>query len=911
MAETLHFQWQNEHLLKSIYPLREVKLRDFLVYFAEIDTWSEYKDKPAAALEADIRAYHEGMAKLSRQSFEEYEAMRAYFMNTDVRTLYAESLGDVDETELAKINQMHAQFAANLPKLTDVRKEKYFVSQFEPQWVNRRSEARRLIASKKRRIDAIIPEHPRRPQELRELEKMETVMLAMVDEELIRLRRFIKSFEKIEPRRLELFKAKQAAQRRKDEIGRRMPVVESSLRPLEAKHKTLSAELARMKTPPDHHAAEKHFANPDPASVFGGNLDAGFLKKMTEMRSTLMNEYGRANNKTLSLRNHLYSWQQYLKELEKEVVTLEANLRNMPPTWARRAESEARLRQLRENILDIVRGEIGKLTDFHAGLEAATKPRAEIEAAIKTKEQELARLQQNLSVFQKDYQAMLAELAQVEATLAIDEVKHMSQYQPSGSITAKHIARWKVEEYQSQLAAKSRDEVLEEIVQRFIRQPERFPPWLQYMVIHFSGMRYKSAHGSWASPRDFLGRWQAYQVEKLLKGQDDAAIQARCNQKAAEYAQRAATAPVLASAQEKTWATKRDTHLKGMASGGPKTRRAALAELLTDEVRYETSLMDEEQVLTKLVGMKDQFPAWMWKEIVALTPLRINHVNSPDWEKLTPAEEAQKNAYASSDLRQLVNKWKEENTVGWREEHQRSHQLIVTRAVCNETAEHCQHLRGYKPPGGLTAKAPWYMKHEKDGLLPGQPRPHFIRPRKLQDFTTGASILWLRFVSEEKSPWRIARPLVTKEGDTLLAPEVIGKGGWKYSESDIVIRTRTSLDQNKRPVTQEQWLRWIHEATVAATGETADGPVVLTFETALPDDDPGLSSIGLFRIWLSNALFMGTEENYNGSFVGFVPEGQLPVEPLEEMLDWNKILRRQVMTPAELEAWRKKYIRRQ
>lgn len=47
-------------------------------------------------------------------------------------------------------------------------------------------------------------------------------------------------------------------------------------------------------------------------------------------------------------------------------------------------------------------------------------------------------------------------------------------------------------------------------------------------------------------------------------------------------------------------------------------------------------------------------------------------------------------------------------------------------------------------------------------------------------------------------------------------------------------------------------------------GDTADGPVVLTFETA--HDDPGLSSIGLFRIWLSNALFMRTEENYNGSF---------------------------------------------
>ncbi|MCS6993101.1 MAG: hypothetical protein N2117_14185 [Anaerolineales bacterium] len=37
MNETLYFQWQNDVLLRTIYPLREAKLRDFLLYFAEID----------------------------------------------------------------------------------------------------------------------------------------------------------------------------------------------------------------------------------------------------------------------------------------------------------------------------------------------------------------------------------------------------------------------------------------------------------------------------------------------------------------------------------------------------------------------------------------------------------------------------------------------------------------------------------------------------------------------------------------------------------------------------------------------------------------------------------------------------------------------------------------------------------
>lgn len=916
MSGQLYFQWQNEYLLKTIYPLREMKLRDFLTYFAEIDIWAEYKTKDAAALKGEIAAYHAAQAQLAWRALDEYNEMRAYFLQADMRAFYTEKLGDVDETELNKINQTHALFIQNLPKLADVRKEKYFISQFEPQWVNRRTEARRLIASKKRRIEGIAPEHPKRPQELQELDKMEDVMLAMVDEELIRLRKFIKAFEKIEARRLEIFKAKEAALRRKDEIARKLPLLETNLRPLEAKHETLSAELGRMKTPPDPAKAEKHFASPDPAPLYGANLESGFLKKLTEMRKSLINEYGYAGNKTLCLRNHLFAWQQTLKELEKEALTLETNLRNMPATWARRAESETRLKQLRENILGTMKNEIGQLTNFHAGLEAVTKPKAELDKAIKAKEQELARIEANLSFFRKDYDALLTEQAQVQATLAVDETAALTEYKPGGEVTAKHIARWKVEEYQAKLAAKSRDELLEEIVQRFIKNPERYPLWLQYMVIHFSGMRYKSAHGSWASPVDFLNRWHALQTEKLLKSLDDAAVEVRCKQKLAEYAN-SAKAASLARAVEKPWTGKREMHLKGLAANGPKTRRAALTEILLDEARYEHSQWSEAKALETLLGMKSQFPGWMWKEIVTLTPLRVNHVQEPLWEKLSPDEEKQKNAYESGELRALVNKWKEENMSGWREEHERSHRLIVTRAVCNETAEHCQHLRGHNPPGGLTSKAPWYMKHEKEGTIPGQPRPYFVRPRKAEDFTVGASVLWLRFVEEEKSPWRIARPLVTKDGDTLLAPEVIGKaagrsttGSWKYTESDIVIRTRTFQNEQKQTVQQEQWLRWIHEATVAAVGETAEGPVLLTFETALPDDDPGLSSIGLFRIWMSNALYMGTEENYNGSFVGFVPEGQLPVEHLEEMLDWNKILQREILPPAELEAWRKKFIRK-
>jgi hypothetical protein len=43
--EKPHFQWQNEHLKDTIYPLREFKLKDFLHFYQEFEIWEQYKDK--------------------------------------------------------------------------------------------------------------------------------------------------------------------------------------------------------------------------------------------------------------------------------------------------------------------------------------------------------------------------------------------------------------------------------------------------------------------------------------------------------------------------------------------------------------------------------------------------------------------------------------------------------------------------------------------------------------------------------------------------------------------------------------------------------------------------------------------------------------------------------------------------
>jgi hypothetical protein len=96
----------------------------------------------------------------------------------------------------------------------------------------------------------------------------------------------------------------------------------------------------------------------------------------------------------------------------------------------------------------------------------------------------------------------------------------------------------------------------------------------------------------------------------------------------------------------------------------------------------------------------------MWKEVVARTQLRLRFAGE-NWETLTPEERSEYLDRESAVFRETMIEWKRKHLTGWREEHDRSHRLIVTRAVCNEVAEHIQHLRGLTPPGGLTAKPSW------------------------------------------------------------------------------------------------------------------------------------------------------------------------------------------------------------
>ena len=161
--------------------------------------------------------------------------------------------------------------------------------------------------------------------------------------------------------------------------------------------------------------------------------------------------------------------------------------------------------------------EFDKINDLLVALEHSLKPRTELDKLIQAQEKEMLKVQQTLSQLGNEASALEEQLQSMEFVLNVSDEEYLVNVSPDETLTVKDTVRGKVEEYKASLAQKNQPELLEEIVQRFLKQPERYPLWLQYMVIHFSGMRYATAHGSWADPKDLLINLRTSAMEKDLR----------------------------------------------------------------------------------------------------------------------------------------------------------------------------------------------------------------------------------------------------------------------------------------------------------------------------------------------------------------------------------------------------------
>jgi DNA-binding CsgD family transcriptional regulator len=486
--------------------------------------------------------------------------------------------------------------------------------------------------------------------------------------------------------------------------------------------------------------------------------------------------------------------------------------------------------------------------------------------------------------------------------LIYDEASLVAQHASQSPAERAALVNAELQNLSQRYNSMDHDALLSEILDRFDADSDHqlYPDWLRYMVVHFSGMRYKSAHGSWADETLLIPRLEDMQRETLKKATP---------QEVAGMAQKAGLTGLPADVE---------------------AQKTAVFNYLTAQELASPGLPPEQAgpvALERIVVMKDRmgFPSWFWKEVVSHTALRLAVQKGDwlnDWENLSLDDVHA--IQQSTDFRwqTVLFAWKQD-IAAWRQKHYMDLTLVVTRAVCNELSEHVHHLRGIKPASGLTGKPVWYknlaggpppklappqkpgMEKEKAALHKEEPPPvpvndlpdgvpYFGRALNRSYFKPGASILSLGWTPNKPNPWQIANPIGGVDFQEQIDPT------WKYATfNNEITRTKPAppppgvmlpqhKDEKAGPLAKslapglKQWLRWTHEAIVVGVFDLLDGQNVITFET--------YPKTGINRTRIGNKLNVWSE------FLGFAPT--IPFDPVKDSLkigDFQAMLRREAL----------------
>ena len=895
--QKMYFQWQNEALLKTIYPLRTMNLRNALEYYMEIDIWNQLKNKKVEDMPREVAAYHAKKATVIRQANQDYDSLKSYFYETEIEPEEAKLL---DENMLGKIEALHDAFKKYYEGYTDPFRQSYFITQRLATLDKDRKDLDKRVSTQLRRLNIV-----------KEMNSKDTKKIATEEEALEKLRRtqpvfeerrkklveLISAFGKLEGRKKDFIKQREGALKQKKEIDGRLTPLHSKIASREATLGELQREARRIRQSiqPGPDSIENYFAVPDALTEMSNRFpqaDPEFCRQVDDIREEIATQADAAMIRA-KLKDHISNLELKQTQLEKQ------------------ADSS-----LKENTLRAFEEVLDQMQDFLSSLGHEAKPTDGLKKVIEATEQKIEELLETLTGLRKDAQGLEEKLNELQP-LILDEhgENYLSEYRPVQP-TMKDIVELKLDEYRESTLydhGKEKDQyqLLELLIDRFEKEPERFPRWLQYMIVHFSGMRYASAHGSWADPRDLYLSLRISALNKELSPaeMDDFAVAELCRRKIVEYTDGSAPASEqhelspFARAEDAVSREKIEDHLALLQKEDAYSRRRGLLNLMLDEESYEAEQMTEQQALEALEDLREkkEIPDWMWKEISALTDLRLTEAKDTNWEKLTPEEQAEKNSAQWTKYRDIMNKWKQDHLTGWREEHDRSNELIVSRAVCNEVAEHILHLRGHHGPSGLSSAQDWFVNAAKkdEELLkkrgPGNDVSYFIKPEESEDaqyYRPGAGILWLKYRNDQPPLWNVVKPFKTTRGETLLPQRYLNFGQWSYKDNGL-FRSRAVTNDKGMSVRRAQYLYWVHIATVAEVAKpTEDTTIVLTYETNLPYEDRRLACVGVFKRYLHNLLHDGGEDMYNASYVGYVPDNppDIPTEDLDEMLNWDHVL---------------------
>jgi hypothetical protein len=230
------------------------------------------------------------------------------------------------------------------------------------------------------------------------------------------------------------------------------------------------------------------------------------------------------------------------------------------------------------------------------------------------------------------------------------------------------------------------------------------PAWLKDMVIDYSGMRYKSAHGSYFNPRSLV---------LLIKRESGEIAKSKTDQETAEK-------------------EAYDQAVQAWEAAGKKAKdkpaKPKPVKVTKVESDWKAKSVEQAEDFLAAEHTAGRIPEWAWHKIVRVTNLKTRLVTGPGWED----ESQEKPDPADKTWLKIIKEWTAEITT-WRAEIQRRDELVTSRMVCNELSEAAQRKRGIVLAGGISKNAEQFRK---DGRF-------FKHPASQGDFLPGGNIFWI------------------------------------------------------------------------------------------------------------------------------------------------------------------------
>jgi hypothetical protein len=221
-----------------------------------------------------------------------------------------------------------------------------------------------------------------------------------VEEELERLYTFASTYNKIEKRKLEFYKAQETAKTGSTGLRTKLDAVRTRLKPVETKQREISATLTRLKSPPKIDSVQGYLSTEDVSDQLRKQFpqaDQAIMAVINSLHKQLASALRKLKDeavKLVTVKNHVYKVQEQQRAFQKEITALEAQLRSKPEDWDQRGEKLARVDMLRDVGLKAIEQEMDKLGDYQAAFEYASKSPAELEKMIQAREKEMLGVQQ-------------------------------------------------------------------------------------------------------------------------------------------------------------------------------------------------------------------------------------------------------------------------------------------------------------------------------------------------------------------------------------------------------------------------------------------------------------------------------------------------------------------------------------